>query len=315
MAPEKDPPNKESSHAYDSSVEVFQMRFKDSSDGVTEISAWELADAIEGVAGFAEEMAKKGVFGEGIQPEVLVRPMQEGSFVIDFLVPVANYFQENQEGIIAGAVGGAGTLFYDQIRTGINQIRGITPTDFEHLNNGMVKIHWQDGVATETTEEAWTELQTMRKKTRKNLEKIISPLRSSADTVEFRGGAPEEDTEQIMDSTPIASIDSSEYREVVTAPHPVDEYEQEISAEATFESVDFKPGGKWRIASTAGKRQVTIEDENFLRLLDSGLKIGKDDIYEVTIKETQTVSAGRTNVTWALTNIRRTREGTGESLN
>lgn len=299
-------------HRYESEVEIFQMRFKDSDGGDTYLSAWELAASIEGVAGFAEQLAKKGVFGEGIKPEVQVRPMKEGSFVVDFVIPA---LAEHALDAIPVAVGAAGMLFYDQIKAGINNIKGIPVADFDLVSDDFIKVTWKDGEATQVHKDVWDEFQNMKKRTRRNLEKIIAPLSSSADTVEFRGGSPSEDAKEIMESKPIAAVTSKEYQEVVSAPQEVQEYDREFIAEAKFESVDFRPGGKCRIASTAGRRMVTIEDDNFQSLLDSGLKIGKDDLYEVTIKETVTVKSGRSTTSWVLTNIRRTKKGDGEALN
>lgn len=301
------------SHSYDSDVEVFQMRFKEAEGEHFSISAWELAASIQGVAGLAEQMAKKGTFGEGIQPEVQVRPMKEGSFVLEFIVPAV---VEHGVDVAFGALSAGGVLFYNHIKAGINNIKGVRVTDFEPLEGtDFIKATWQDGEATQVHKDMWAEFQKMSKRTRENLEKMMAPLGSSAEAVELRTGTTDEDAEEIMESEPIATIDAHEYREVITAPVEVSEEEKEFTAEAKFESIDFKEGGKWRIASTAGRRTVTIEDDNFLSLLDSGLKIGKDDLYEVTIKETRTTRAGRTTTSWVLTNIRRTKKGEGETLN
>lgn len=301
------------SHSYDSNVEVFQMRFKEAEGEHFSISAWELAASIKGVAGLAEQMAKKGTFGKGIQPEVQVRPMKEGSFVLEFIVPAL--VDHGVDAAIAAATLGV-TNFYSHIKAGINNIRGIRCTGFEPVEGTeFIKVTWQDGEVTQVHKDMWTDFQKMSKRTRENLENMMAPLGSSAEAVEFRTGATDKDTEEIMESEPIATIDAHEYREVITAPVEVNEEEEEFTAEAKFESIDFKEGGKWRIASTAGRRTVTIEDDNFLSLLDSGLKIGKDDLYEVTIKETRTTTAGRTTTSWVLTSIRRTKKGEGETLN
>lgn len=298
-------------HSYDSNVEVLQLRFTDSASEDSAISAWELAQSIEGVAEFAQEMARKGAFGEGLAPEVKIRPIHEGSILLDFIMPVTEWAQENPEGAVA-VLGAGGLGFFDYIRAGINKIKGEKVKDFEYLDDKYVKVTWQNGEATQVTREAWDQLQTMPKRTRKNLEKILTPLNSGSREMEVRSGNTSDTSAEILKSAPASVVTSDEYHEVVNAPVPEETVSVEFTVEFSFENINFADSSKWRISSNEGNRQVALDDDSFQNRLDEGYKIGKDDLYEGTIKETITVRGGRRTSDWVLKNVRLTRKASND---
>lgn len=301
-------------HSYENDVEVLQLRFADYEAGPVNLNAWELSETLQGVAGFAEEMAKAGVFGEGITPPIEVRPPREGSFVIDFVIPVANWSAENPEAAIA-VFGSPAVAFNSLLKTGIKTIKGDRVADFEKIDEDTYKVTWQSGEATEVPIKAWRELQKKKRRTRSNLEKILAPLSSSADVMEIRGGDTQKTTEDIMDSEPIEAYDTEDFKALVSSVPEEDVHTNRFEVEASFESMDFRPGKKWKIVSTAGSRMAVMADDNFQKLLDNGLKIGKDDLFRITIEETVRTKGERSTTEWTMTSVIRTRKGDGVSLN
>lgn len=295
---------------------ILQLRFADGKGSDTQISAWELAQSIEGVAGIAEELGKMGFFGEGMSPELQVRPPKEGSFVLDFVVPITD-MAHNDPGGTAALFGTLGTGFAYAIHNGVKLVKGDRVKDIEPVegNEEIFKVTWQSGEVTHTPVDVWQKFQRMPRKTRKNFQKLMAPLEDSADRLEIRSGTTSQSTEEIMNTPVVEEYDHRDYREVSYEPPAEEDVETIFDVEATFQSMNFEFGKKWKIISTAGSRMATMEDEDFQKLIDSGLKIGKDDLFNVTIKETISHNLGKARSSWAMTKIVRTRKGDGESLN
>ncbi|MBF4613784.1 hypothetical protein [Curtobacterium sp. VKM Ac-1376] len=287
---------------------VLQLRFADETNSVHAINAAEVADVLQGLVEFTSDMAKQGLFGDGMPPEVRVRPVKEGSFVVEALIQWA---AENPDAAaaISGTVGGVVTKAFD---IGLKKLRGDEPTDIEYLDNGNVKLQWPGSGVNEVPRSVWQRLNTMKRPTRTALRKMMAPLSDEADRMELRDGEVDQPTAELMAAAPDAVATRSEYREAAAEVDEVSEEVETFTAEAKLQSIDFRPGQKWRVQTASATRLATIEDEDFLRGLDEGTSLHKNDIFQVTIREVRTITNGRTTTDWSLVNAERTRRGTDD---
>lgn len=110
-----------------------------------ELRAAHVAEVLQGVAGIAGDFARAGLFGEGLGGgEVLVRPAREGSFLIEVLRIV----QENQDSLAAG-LGATGAPSLASVIWWSTKSARADVSDFEYLDNGNVKVKWQDDTVDE----------------------------------------------------------------------------------------------------------------------------------------------------------------------
>lgn len=285
---------------------LVQLRFSDDEGNIKDINAAEMAEALQGLVSFSSEMAKSGLFGHGMAPEVRVRPPKEGSFIIEALVMWAG---ENPEAAMGTALTAGGGVV-QALNVGMKKLRGTEVEEFEFLDDGkFVKVKWKNGPAQQVARPVWDRLQTMKRPTRKALRQILAPLSDDADQLEIRDGSAAATTQEVLSTAPDVVAAREDYRLAVAEP---DDSEEEVSVfetEATLNSVDFRPGQKWRISTPEGKRQATIEDVDFLRRLDEGLALHKSDILDVEISEVKTTSKGRTKRDWTIINVIRIRPG------
>jgi len=287
---------------------VVQLRFVGEDGTLHAINAAEVAEVLQGLVEFTSDMATNGLFGDGMPPEVLVRPIKEGSFVVEAIVQWASQNPEAAAGIAMSA-GGAVTKAID---VGLKKLRGSKVTNFEHLGNGNVKLVWADDDVSEVPVTVWNDLNAMKRKTRRALSKLMAPLSDKADRLEVRAATVDDDTSAVMASSPETVATRSDYRKAIHEPEEVIEEAETFTVEATMQSIDFRPGEKWRVATRLGTRLATIEDQEFLRGLDAGAPLHKNDLFEVTIREVRTITNGRTSTDWSIVNARRTRRGTDD---
>ncbi|QNE44321.1 hypothetical protein F1C15_11320 [Frigoribacterium sp. NBH87] len=283
---------------------VVQLRFADEEGSLHALNAAEVAQVLQGVVEFTDGLAKRGAFGDGMPPTVLVRPAQQGSFVLEAVLAWSAAHPE-----VVGMYMGAGGVVVKSIDAGLKKLRGVRVTDMERSGDGLVKLNWSDGDVSEVPESAWEQLNTMPRKTRKALAKIMTPLGDAADRLELREAAVDEDSDAVM-SAPAASIATrSDYREAVHEVDDTDQSTETFSAEASFGSIDFENSEKWRVSTIRGTRQATIEDGDFLQRIDAGEAIHKNDLFEVTIREERVTTNGRTKTDWFVVDARLTRRG------
>lgn len=283
---------------------VVQFRFADEENALKSVNAAEVAEVLQGVVEFTSDMAKQGLFGDGVPPEVRVRPPKEGSFVIETVI---SWTVENPE-VALGIATTAGGAVVKAVDAGVKLLRGAKPTDFDYLANGNVKVVL-DGVATEVPVGVWKRLDAMKRPTRKALRKLMAPLGDEATTLELRDATVTEDTEAIMSTPPAVVAGRSDYREAAAEVNESSEETETFTVEGVLQSIDFRKGEKWRVATPRGTRLATIEDKEFLAKLDRGEAIHKNDIFEVTIRETRVTNEGRTSISWALLDARLTKRG------
>lgn len=285
---------------------LVQLRFSDEAGNIRDINAAEMAESLLGLVQLSGQMAKAGLYGEGIPPEIRVRPPEKGSFIIEAIV---HWAAANPEGALtlAGTAGGALT---QAIHVGLKLIRGGVVEDFDYLDNGDVKLKWKDGnTPSQVPESVWKELQKSKKQTRRALGRILAPLGDDADRLEVRDGSTSETTSQVLESQPDVVASKDDYRAAIHEADDVSEYVSEFEAEAQLRSIDFRPGEKWRIKTLYGTRGATMEDEEFLRQLDQGMALHKNDIFDVTIREVQTTKNERTSRAWSIIKATRKRRG------
>lgn len=284
---------------------VVQLRFADNDGEVRDLIAAEMVEVLQGLVEFTSDMSKRGLFGDGVEPEVRVRPPKEGSFIIEAIVTWA---AANPEAAIGTALS-SGAAITQAINVGIKKIRGEEPQDFDHLPNGNVKVIWPNHKVNEIPRATWDRLNAMKRPTRSALRKLLVPLGDGADTLEVRDGAVAESTEELLRSDPEAVATRADYREVATQSDDIEEATRTFETEARLQSIDFRPGEKWRVETVAGSRLATMEDEQFLLELDRGAALHKDDIFELELREHRTTKNERTSTEWAITRVIRKRRG------
>ena len=283
---------------------VVQLRFADDDGSLHALNAAEVAQVLQGVVEFTDKLAKRGAFGDGMPPTVLVRPAKTGSFTLEAVLAWSAAHPE-----VVGMYMTAGGIVVKSIDAGLKKLRGVRVTDMERTQDGLVKLNWSDGDVQEVPEAAWRELNAMPKKTRRALAKIMAPLGDAADRLELRDADVSADSDDVMSTPPAAVATRPDYREASHESDDVDETTDTFTAEASFGSLDFENNDKWRVISTRGTRQATIEDESLLRLIDRGGAIHKNDLFDVTIREEKVVKNGRTSTNWFVVDAKLTRRG------
>lgn len=291
-------------------TEVLQIRFVGGLSEEHQMSAWDLAQSLEGVTAFAEEILQASLPGEMVTEAVMVRPPQEGSFEIQLLVDMTQWVAENPEAALSiSGVTGSG-LIIGSIRAGIKLMRGNRPKNAQYQeHNDTYLVEWTDGNFQEVPQKAWQNLTKEKKQTKKSLQKFLEPTGKSAEAVELRSADINQTTEEIRQQPPVVTYDQTDYRAISYDTEEETTDGDTFTTEARFISVDFRPDKKWRIQSTHGTRLAWMADAEFQKQIDKGLKIGSDDLFELTIEEKLTTKSGRTRSEWTIVHVRRTKVG------
>lgn len=299
---------------------VVQLRFADDDNNVNDISASDLAEVLEGLVEFSGELAKSGEFGDGAAPRIRIRAPKEGSFIIEALV----WMGENPIGAAGLGVAGtavvaagksfgnaAGKAVAEALGAGIRNLRGQKHVGFDYLENGDVKVAWEDGSVSQVRRETWEKLQQMKRPTRRALSKILTPLNTDADKLEIRDASVNDTTEEILQTPADAVAVRADYLNAIVEPEEEYENERIFDTEATLGAIDFDNTAKWRVKTThEGTRTATIEDVQFLQGLDRGDAIHKNDIFWLKVKETTIKERGKNVRTeWAVIEVSRTKRG------
>ncbi|MDV8076529.1 hypothetical protein R4P47_08165 [Rhodococcus sp. IEGM 1370] len=282
-------------------VDSLTLRFTgEDENGVAlhELRAAHVAEVLQGLVGLTTDFDKAGVFhSDGpAGSEVLVRPAQEGSFVIE----VVRYAIENWE--TAAAVGGTvgapplASVIWWATRSARADVK-----DFDYLDNGNVKIVWQDDTAEEVPVAAWQELQKRKRRRKRHLRQIMAPLADPRVTA--------------LDLTPPASEELGEdeipvpirlRRADYDAVRPEDDIVEEetiFEAEARMSAIDFDDSTRWRVTAQGRTRSATVEDREFLSRVTRGLPISKDDVFQLRIREDAVTKNGSTRTSWTVLSV------------
>ncbi|MFZ4894193.1 hypothetical protein ACL9RL_07065 [Plantibacter sp. Mn2098] len=288
-------------------VDSLTLRFvgkgEDGSD-LHELRASHVAEVLQGLVGLASDFDKAGVFNdEGpANSEVLVRPAQEGSFLME----VVRVVQENWE--LAAAVGtGLGVPSLAQVIWWSTKSARAEVQNFDHLANGNVKVTWQDNSAEEIPVEAWDELQKRDRRRKKQLRQIMAPLSDSRVTSLDVASAPtaaEPDKELFVLSRP-------DY-DAVKPDDDIDEKSDTVDIEAQMSAIDFDDSTRWRVKTKSGTRAATVEDKAFLARVAGGLAIRKGDIFKLKIRIDTTIKNGQKRTTWTVLRVEDHRRAAGD---
>lgn len=291
---------------------VIQLRFTDGDGGLVDLNAAELAESIQGLVEFTSQMAKDGMLGDGVPPEVRIRPMRQGSFILEGVI---QWMGQNPEATVEAIGLSASGVIAKAVGTGLRLIRGEHP-DYEYLPDGMVKVTWANGdVNPPITRAAWESLSGKKRKTRRALAKIMEPMADEARTMEVRSASVGEDTDSLLAAEPSVVAETTDYRIAVSEPDDVETTSITYTEEAKLETVDFREGSRWRIRTASGAMTAIMEDNEFQLELDRGLALHKTDLLEVTIREDTTITNGRKARKYALVAVRIKRRGEAEDDN
>lgn len=278
--------------------DVLTLKFEGvNSDGseLHELKAAHVADVLEGIVGLASDFAKAGAFGSGMPPEVYVRPAEEGSFILEVVSMIA----ENPE----AATAVIGTPTVGQIVWWATKSIRAEVKDFDYLENGNVKVAWQDDTVAEVPAPVWRELQKRRNPRKRHLRKLMAPLSDDRVTALQVSDGEDEAAPTVSDAPREFTLERIDYH--LARPEPEVEETQDIfEIEAQMAAIDFESGEKWRVRTKDGSRAATVEDADFLRRVDRGLAIHKDDVFRLQIREDRTAGEGRrTSRKWTVLEV------------
>lgn len=266
--------------------------------GGSAMPAASLVGVLEGLIGMVGEASSAGLLGDGPAPEVLVQPPEEGSFEI---VAILQWVTDNPELAIwlgGGAIGMGGNVIM-VIRWLIRIVRGEVD-DFDYVDDGTsVKVKWKDGTVEEIPREAWKRFQKLRRKTKRNLQKVLAPTRDRdrelTMTSDPDGPGPQPQVELVAGK--------DDYRAALAAEEPTDVQVNRFDVEGKLRMVDFDPDKPWRIRTIEGSRRAQVEDLEFLQKVREGLPLTENDIFQFRIREEITTSNGRHRTKWAIESV------------
>lgn len=293
-------------------VDTLTLRFTgEDEDGVAihELRAAHVAEVLQGLVGLTSDFDKAGVFnpeGPG-GSEVLVRPAQEGSFLIE----VVRVVTENWEPMVAvGTAAGIpslGSVIWWATKSARAEVQ-----DFDYLENGNVKITWQDDSAQEVPAAAWEELNKRNRRRKKQLRQVMAPLSDAKVSALEVASTPEDESEDVPDHAPETYILTRPDYDAVRPDDEIQETQEIFEVEAQMSAIDFEDPTKWRVRTKDTKRSATVEDQDFLGRVARGLAIRKNDIFRLRIREDATRKNGRTRTVWTVLRVDNHRRAAGD---
>ncbi|MEH3135920.1 MAG: hypothetical protein PGN30_13080 [Mycolicibacterium neoaurum] len=306
----------------DGAVDHLTLRFVgQEADGeqLHELRAAHVAEVLQGLVGLTSDFDKAGVFHEEgpASAEVLVRPAKEGSFVLEVVrIVVENWDTVKATADTAAVAAGAtGAPTLSAILWWSTKSMRAEVKDFTYLENGNVKINWQDDTTDEVPAAAWKELQTRKRRRKKQLRQIMAPL-SDPRVTELDVAAP---TDPEADTEPSAEQKSSSQSFILKradydAVRPEDEIRETsdtFEIQARMSAIDFDDPTKWRVKPEGRARTVTVTDEKFLRQVAQGMAITPQDTFSLRVREDATEKNGRTTTKWVVEKVDRLRRAGG----
>lgn len=310
--------------AADGTIDYLTLRFigeEANGQQLHELRAAHVAEVLRGLVGLNSDFDKAGVFHEEgpASAEVLVRPAKEGSFLIE----VVRVVTENWDTVkatadtVAAAATVAGIPSLSTILWWSTKSVRANVKDFTYLENGNVKVNWQDDTSDEVPAAAWKELQTRKRRRKKQLRQIMAPL-SDPRVTELDVAAPiesEADTDQSAehDGPPQKFVLKRADYDAVRPEDEIKETSDTFEVKARMSAIDFDDPTKWRVKPEGRARTVTVTDEKFLRQVAQGLAITRQDTFSLQIREDTTVKNGRTRTAWVVEKVERLRRaGSGD---
>ncbi|MBL3689481.1 hypothetical protein D3226_05835 [Leucobacter chromiireducens subsp. chromiireducens] len=294
----------------DDVVDTLTLRFvgeDEEGSAIHELRAAHVAEVLQGVVGLASDFDKAGVFSpEGPSgSEVLVRPAKEGSFLIE----VVRVLSENWEtAVAAGGIPSLSTVIWWATRSARADVK-----DFDYLENGNVKVTWQDDTAQEVPAAAWEELQKRTRRRKKQLRQIMAPLSDpNVTSLEVASPASEEDEDTAQDDAPEVFVLTRPDYNAVKPEDDIEETQEIFEVEAQMSAIDFDDPTKWRVRTKDRSRSASVEDQVFLGRVANGLAIRKNDIFRLRIREDVTKKNGRTRTAWTVLRVESYRRAAGD---
>lgn len=269
-----------------------------------ELRAADVAQVLQGLAGFVSDFDKAGAFhDEGPADSVmLVRPPQEGSFIIEAIRMAG----ENWEGVVAvTGIPSVATL----INLATKSMRAEVQ-DFEHLENGNVKIMWQDDTVQEVSRPVWEELNKRKHRRKKQLRQIMAPLGDDRVSTLDVSGAPSSEDEATPPSDEFV-LTRADYDSVAPTDE-VEESEETFEVDAQMQAIDFGDPTRWKVRAAGQTRKATVDDADFLRRVAEGLAISSSDIFQLRIRADKIVKNGRGRTTWTVLKVENHRRRAGD---
>jgi hypothetical protein len=275
----------------------FQGKEEDGTE-IHELRAAHVAEVLTGLVGLSSDFAKAGAFGDGpAGSEVLVRPAQEGSFIIEVLRVV----QDLDVDTIAtyAAAGGVPTL--GQIIWWATRSARAKPSGLQYLDNGNVLVSWQDNTVQEIPQAAWRELNKHDRRRKKQLRQIMAPLSDHrVSSVEVQAAPPAE--VEAGEAQAAFTLTRPDYN-AVQPEDDITETSEIFETEAQMSAIDFDDSTRWRVKTTDQNRLATVEDEDFLGQVAGGLAIRKSDIFNLKVREDVVEKNGRTRRAWTILEV------------
>lgn len=280
-------------------TDTITLRFVgENEDGseLHELRASHVAEVLEGLVGIASDFEKAGAFGDGLPAEVLVRPAREGSFIIE----VVRILSEHADEIATGA-GVAGVPSLSSIIWWATRSARADVKDFDYLENGNVKVVWQDDTAEEIPRPAWAELNKRSRRRKKHLRQIMAPLSDDRVTaVKVKDEDPEPEAEP---SAPVEyTLERTDYH-LMRPEDDIEEKTRVFEAEAEMAAIDFEDNDRWRVRTADTRRMATMEDAAFLLRVERGLALHKDDVFNLRIREDYVKKNGTSRTTWTVLEV------------
>lgn len=298
-----------SRHFENNLLEVLDLRFEGENangDPIHELKAHHVADVLEGLSELVHDFEKAGAFhNEGpVDTELLVRPAQEGSFVLEVCrvavehpealdlinKTVDNMSQAKDEIMLALGLPTVSQIIWWATKGIRADVKNV-----EFYNDGQVKVQWQDDTVDIIPRNAWDELNKRKPRRKRQLRKIMRPLEDQRiDRLELSNGLGHSDnTYRYL---------KSDY-EAVKPSDEVDESFDIFDIEGRLSAIDFDDPDRWRVDTNLGKRTATVEDEAFLSSVAEGKPLHADDSFILRVREDKTVKAGRTTKKWTILKI------------
>lgn len=294
-------------------LDVLTLRF----DGVNEngsvlheLQATHVAEVLQGISEFTEDFEKAGVFhdeGPG-ESEILVRPAREGSFIIE-VIRAATEAPDATKTVVGGVVAALGIPPVTSLISWATKSARADVSNFEELDNGNIKVFWQDDTVDEIPRAAWNELNKRKKRRKKQLRQIMAPLADSR-VEDLEVVRPEQDSE--AEPAP-AELTLTKADHI--ALQPTDEVTEEsryFEITGRISSLDFDDNTKWSVKTEAGRRRATMEDTWFLHQLEQNMQIGREDEFQLRIREDKITKNERTTTKWTIMHVSREEDGDGK---
>ena len=286
-------------HPDETHTDALKLRFtghEEDGEDLHELRASHVAEVLQGLVGISSDFAKAGAFGDGpAGSEVLVRPAQEGSFIIE----VVREAVDNVD-TVAAVAGAAGLPSLGTVIFWATKSARATVKDFEYLENGNVKVLWQDDTVDEIPAAVWSELNKRKRRRKKHLRQLMAPLSDERVSALEIGETPPGD--QVEEADPDFVLTRPDYDAV----RPEDEIEEAFrvfEVEAQMSAIDFDDPQKWRVKTKEVRRAAIVEDEGFLGRVRAGLAIRASDIFNLKIREDVVAKNGRKRRKWTVLEV------------